>query len=991
MPLTKPDGKSREESKPSSQTANKTMEKSAEYDEKVDSGNAEGSSEESKLQTEKRTLRQVTGRRASDLFHPILKKIFSAVASANITESFHKISSEIKIFLGCEALVISSVDRTKNQIYSRNLISKNDVEVRLPISSNSLAGYVAKIGREIIVTDVNADSEISRYPGLKCDPAIDKKISTKTKAAMVFPIFQGKSLIGVLEIINSTKGESFSEQIKGAAREFSKALGQVLEKLENEEDSEVLKSIGLATQRAAVTEESLFELSDPILDLLNAEKMALFLVEDSKKEIYTKILVGNKMVSLKLPISPGSIAGWVAEDKQLVNIADVYNVDELSRIHKELRHNDSMDISSGSKTRGVLCCPLLHDGELMGVLQVLNKSHSHNFNVSDEKNIKALSQYLAIAIHNNREFVKSKPHKYSYLIDNDILSANELEKAGSRSRSVKVLVDQILIDEFKVKKDDIGKSLEAFYGIPFHSFDESVILPKQFFVGLNIKFLMKNYWVPIQNDDNLVVVLIDDPMDNEKIRSIKMTFPKKEIQFRVGLRMDIINFLNAGATGDFAPPDPAFVDEDVSSLLESIKSSREYEENISEAKDEEEESSISESDNSIVRLVNKIIIDAHLKGVSDIHIEPGVGKKPLIVRYRTEGECEEVEKIPHIYKFAMVSRIKIMAKLDISERRLPQDGKIKVKYGNKNLEYRVATCPTVGGNEDVVLRVLAGAKPIPLDEMHLSPRNEKIIRKSMHSPHGLVLCVGPTGSGKTTTLHSCLGFINTPKKKIWTAEDPVEITQEGLRQVQVHPKIGFDFPRAMKTFLRGDPDVIMVGEMRDVETASIGLEASLTGHLVLSTLHTNSAPETITRLIDIGMSPLNFADALVMIIAQRLVKSLCPKCKEDYNPTQEEFDTLRCEYGEIYFPRLGIEHSKNLTICRPVGCDACKNSGYLGRIALHELLEGNEKIRRLILKQAMVEEIRETAIQSGMTTLKQDGIYKIFNGDCDLKQVLTVC
>ena len=967
------------------------MAKSAEIEEDTDTEATQADKGEFPTSGDNRSPSQSHGRRASDFFHPILKKIFSAVVSANITEAFHKISGEIKVFLGCEALVIYSVDRARNQIYSRNLISKNDVEVRLPISSNSLAGYVAKIGKEIIVSDANDPGDIARYPGLKCDPAIDKKMSAKTKAAMIFPITHEKKLIGVVEIINSTKGESFPEQIQIGAREFAKVLGQALEKIENDENTEKLRLIGLATQRATVNEDSLFQLNAPILDLLNAEKMALYLVNEPKQEIYTKIKVGNSMIPMSLPISAESIAGWVAKDKRLLNVADVYNTDELSRYSPDLRHNESMDSSSGSRTRGMLCCPLMHDGELMGVLQVLNKSNPHKFHSSDERNAETLAQILGIAIYNSKVFGKNKPHKYSYLINNGILSADELEKAASRSRSLNVMIEQILIDEFKVNKEDIGKSLEEFYGIPFHGFDENVILPKQFFVGLNMKFLMKNYWVPIQNDDNLVVVLIDDPMDNEKIRSIKMTFPKKEIQFRVGLRFDIINFLNAGATGEFAPPPPSFVDEDVSSLLESIKSSREYEENVSEAVDDEEESSISESDNSIVRLVNKIIIDAHLKGVSDIHIEPGIGRKPLMVRYRMEGECEEVEKIPYIYKYAMVSRIKIMAKLDISERRLPQDGKIKIKYGNKDLELRVATCPTVGGNEDVVLRVLAGAKPIPLEEMHLSPRNEKVIRKSMHSPHGLVLCVGPTGSGKTTTLHSCLGYINTPKKKIWTAEDPVEITQEGLRQVQVHPKIGLDFPRAMKTFLRGDPDVIMVGEMRDVETASIGLEASLTGHLVLSTLHTNSAPETITRLMDIGMSPLNFADALVMIIAQRLVKTLCPKCKESYNPTQDEFDILRGEYGEIYFPRLGIEYSKKLVLYKPVGCDECKNSGYSGRIALHELLEGNEKIRRLILKQAMVEEIRETAIETGMTTLKQDGVYKIFNGLCDLKQVLIVC
>ncbi|MCH8157470.1 MAG: Flp pilus assembly complex ATPase component TadA, partial [Nitrospinae bacterium] len=249
----------------------------------------------------------------------------------------------------------------------------------------------------------------------------------------------------------------------------------------------------------------------------------------------------------------------------------------------------------------------------------------------------------------------------------------------------------------------------------------------------------------------------------------------------------------------------------------------------------------------------------------------------------------------------------------------------------------------------------------------------------------------PTGSGKTTTLHSCLGFINTPEIKIWTAEDPVEITQEGLRQVQMLNKIGLDFARAMRSFLRGDPDVIMVGEMRDSETCSIGLEASLTGHLVFSTLHTNSAPETITRLLDMGMNPLNFADAILLILAQRLVRTLCKKCKEDYHPSREEFDTLVKQYGEDQFPKLGIEYTDDLMLKKPVGCAKCDNSGYAGRTGLHELLNGTTEIKHKIMKQVMVAELRQQAIKDGMTTLKQDGIYKIFKGDCDLKQVLSVC
>jgi type II secretory ATPase GspE/PulE/Tfp pilus assembly ATPase PilB-like protein len=332
-----------------------------------------------------------------------------------------------------------------------------------------------------------------------------------------------------------------------------------------------------------------------------------------------------------------------------------------------------------------------------------------------------------------------------------------------------------------------------------------------------------------------------------------------------------------------------------------------------------------------------------------------------------------------------------MSKLDIAERRIPQDGKIMMKYGNSKIELRVAICPTVGGNEDVVMRILAASKPLPLEKMSFSERDEKLVKSSVAKSYGLVLVVGPTGSGKTTTLHSALGHINTPKKKIWTAEDPVEITQRGLRQVQMHKKIGLDFASALRAFLRGDPDVIMVGEMRDVETCSIGLEASLTGHLVFSTLHTNSAPETITRLIDMGMNPINFADALILIAAQRLVKTLCKHCKADYHPSQEEFDMLVQEYGPTQFHKLGVEYSNGFKLKKPVGCGHCGQTGYSGRMGLYEMLEGTKAIKRLIMRAAPMEDILEQAIQDGMTTLKQDGIQKILKGECDYKQVSAVC
>jgi type II secretory ATPase GspE/PulE/Tfp pilus assembly ATPase PilB-like protein len=280
-----------------------------------------------------------------------------------------------------------------------------------------------------------------------------------------------------------------------------------------------------------------------------------------------------------------------------------------------------------------------------------------------------------------------------------------------------------------------------------------------------------------------------------------------------------------------------------------------------------------------------------------------------------------------------------------------------------------------------------------LDKMGFSEANYKNFVMAITKPYGIVFVCGPTGSGKTTTLHSALGFINKVETKIWTAEDPVEITQKGLRQVQVHPKIGFDFPTAMRAFLRADPDVIMVGEMRDKETTSIGIEASLTGHLVFSTLHTNSAPESVTRLLDMGMDPFNFADAVLGILAQRLVRTLCKSCKREYHPSQGEYDELVREYGDekMFHKNLDIAYTPDLKLFKPQGCDACHKTGYRGRMGLHELLMGTDETKRLIQKSARMEEIRHQAIDDGMTTLKQDGIQKVFGGSCDLIQVRKVC
>ena len=418
---------------------------------------------------------------------------------------------------------------------------------------------------------------------------------------------------------------------------------------------------------------------------------------------------------------------------------------------------------------------------------------------------------------------------------------------------------------------------------------------------------------------------------------------------------------------------------------------------------ERDETSIEQSDNSLVRLINSMIAEAQAQGVSDIHVECQPGRDKVRIRFRKDGALRPYMELPHTYRAAMIARIKIMCDLDISERRKPQDGKIN--FGKfvpgQRLELRVATIPTANGLEDAVLRLLASAKPIPLDSLGLSPDNLAQIKVASQRPYGMLLCVGPTGSGKTTTLHSVLGHINRPDRKIWTAEDPVEITQAGMRQVQVNPKIDWTFAKALRAFLRADPDVIMVGEIRDGETAKMAVEASLTGHLVMSTLHTNSAVETVTRLLDMGMDPFNFADSLLGVLAQRLVRRLCPKCVASQPATQQQIDEWLADYLHAFGQIEGrpqpdavlagwkqrFAKDGRLVFHHAKGCANCDDAGLRGRAGLHELLVVSREIRHLIQTGARPDELLRVAQREGLRTLRQDGIDKVLAGVTTIEEV----
>ena len=567
---------------------------------------------------------------------------------------------------------------------------------------------------------------------------------------------------------------------------------------------------------------------------------------------------------------------------------------------------------------------------------------------------------------------------YEPLVHQGFLRQEELTLVVSEALRRRLDVATLLMDRYRIPKPALGAALAKFYECQFLASDEQILVEPELLKNLSVDYLRMNHWVPLKRQGQVVEVLIDDPLNPDKLLDVRRAFPGQTVVYRVGLRADIERLLSDACGREVGDP--------ITDILGEL---------VSEAQLEEQQNatiaSITENDSAIVRLANQIIAEAYRRGASDIHIEPYADRKETGVRFRVDGTCFTYMKIPAAYRRAIVSRVKIMASLDIAERRKPQDGKIRFKLTTgQEIELRVATLPTAGFNEDVVLRLLSANGPRRLEEFEFSAGTRRLVEQLAQKPHGIVLCAGPTGSGKTTTLHAILASINTDERKIWTAEDPIEITQDGLRQVQVHPKIGLTFAATMRAFLRADPDVIMIGEMRDKETADIAIEASLTGHLVFSTIHTNSAVETVVRLLDMGCDPFNFSDAMLGVLAMRLCKRLCSHCRESYLPTHSEYEELVQAFGENEWASRWPTYDGAFTLFRGRGCEACHHTGYRGRVPIHELMVVSDGMKALIQGRTRTGELLAFAKSEGMQTLVQDGIEKVLQGLTTYKQVRAV-
>jgi type II secretory ATPase GspE/PulE/Tfp pilus assembly ATPase PilB-like protein len=753
-----------------------------------------------------------------------------------------------------------------------------------------------------------------------------------------------------------------------------------------ERELEYRKKLTLITNQINAAEsipQILMTLKDRILELLDAERLTIYAIDTKNQELYSLQKVGDVPKEIRVPKSFASISGFTALSRKTLNITDAYDAAELAKLHPNLRFDQRWDKQTGFRTKSVLSVPITFEKYLLGVVQLINKRHGPSFTSLDEDGAEEIARILGIAFYNqHRATRQSKPSKFGGLVDKGVVSEKDIEAAVTNARVNNADVSTVLIEEFDVPKEELGKSLASYYSTQFFNYDGTQKIAQDLRDRVGSDMWKKYICAPVERRPGVLVMAVDDPQDLTRLDGVRSMNLSPRYEFWVATKDDILNYIAASYGEQVQKAQEA---SDLAKIITELGTGEgEVEEELTR------EPEIDETDSGIVRLANQLIIDAKDRGASDIHIEPDGPKNPCRIRIRIDGDCQNYLEIPGPHRNALVQRLKIMAKLDISERRKPQDGKIRFKYSKGIIELRVATIPTTNANEDVVMRILAASKPLPLEKMGFSEWNLTNFQTIVQKPYGICLVVGPTGSGKTTTLHSALGYINTEDMKIWTAEDPVEITQKGLRQVQVQPKIDFTFAAAMRSFLRADPDVIMVGEMRDHETAAIGIEASLTGHLVFSTLHTNSAPETITRLLDMNIDPFNFADALLGIMAQRLLRTLCSKCKEAYTPSKEELEEIIEVYGRKWFPKSGIQLGPDTKLYAAKGCRDCGNTGYKGRMGVHELLVGTDDVKRAVQRRAPIDELRELALQQGMTTLLQDAIIKAFKGFTDIKQARAV-
>ena len=664
---------------------------------------------------------------------------------------------------------------------------------------------------------------------------------------------------------------------------------------------------------ASSIQDILVDIKDKVLDLVDAERVTIFALDTRNQELFSLFKAGQEVKEIRVPKTFGSIAGFAALSRKTANVRNAYDGGELARLHPNLRFDARWDKASGFRTSQVLASPILFEKYLLGVLQLINKRGGGAFSERDEEAAAELSRILGIAFYNQHRAARSnKPSKFGHLVDKGLLSEKDIEAAVSTARVNQLDVAKVLIEDFKVPREEMGKALAQFFNCTFWE-PAGRTIPPELKDRVTPEFLKKNMCAPVDKRDGTLFVAVEDPYDLTRLDAIKAMNLAPRHDFLVAMKADILDYINEsyGVSGQGGE------DADLGRIIMQLGSGEEDE--VTEegaARRPRWTRPTAASSGWPTRSSSTPTTAAPRTSTSS----PTARRRPPRsgCAWTATAASTSTSRPRTATRSCSASRSWPSSTSPRSASRRTARSASRARWARSSCAWPPS--PPRAGTK--TWSCASWPRPSRCRSSRWGSRSgtSPSSRRSCQKPYGICLVVGPTGSGKTTTLHSGLGFINTVDMKIWTAEDPVEITQAGLRQVQVHPKIDFTFAVAMRAFLRADPDVIMVGEMRDHETAATGIEASLTGHLVFSTLHTNSAPETIVRLLDMDIDPFNFADALLGILAQRLVRTLCKDCKEEYSPTQEEFAELMESYGLEHWDRLGIRYSSSFRLYRPKGC-----------------------------------------------------------------------
>ncbi|MBI4374274.1 MAG: type II secretion system ATPase GspE [Deltaproteobacteria bacterium] len=552
------------------------------------------------------------------------------------------------------------------------------------------------------------------------------------------------------------------------------------------------------------------------------------------------------------------------------------------------------------------------------------------------------------------------------LLENSSLTQQQLEEALAYQREKGLKLGEALVQLKYLRNEDILKALSIQLGMPYLTRIDPESISPELMSAVPLNYAKKNEVVPIKKEEGTLIVAVSDPLNHYIVDDLRVLYGVP-IRTIIASSYEIVSAINSlynrmSDMGDKAAGE--LQEENLDTIGQEIEEVQDLLDSADEAP--------------IIRLVNSLIFRAVKQKASDIHIEPF--EKDLIVRFRVDGTLYDITHPPKKAQAAITSRIKVMANLNIAEKRLPQDGRIRLKIAGKDIDLRVSTVPTAVG-ESIVLRLLDRSSVVlDLEKLGLSAPLHKRVNELLDMSHGIILVTGPTGSGKTTTLYGCLVKVNQPDVKIITVEDPVEYQIEGINQIPVNPKINLTFASGLRAILRQDPDIVLVGEIRDRETAEIAVQAALTGHLVFSTLHTNDSVSSITRLLDMGVEPFLVSSSIVAILAQRLIRTICRDCTKKYSPDDEELRRLN----------LTREDLKGRQLQRAVGCANCMQTGYSGRTGIHELLIMDEGLRSLVMKNCDATTLKKAAMQKGMSTLREEALLRAMKGQTTLEEVLLV-